>query len=296
MSQPRGRFLRAAKWLWLLAVGIAVAVLAGRYWEQISLQIGSLAWWQLLISAAAVVLGKILLGVSARRATQTQGWRPPFQTLLAIVSLSQLGKYLPGGIWHFVGRGALYAAHGQKANVIAKALILENVWQWTSALLVGALLMYSCCGHPVLPPDRGWGLPIIAVVLVFAWLLLFRWSLKRCAPAAGATGPGKWSILGIQTAAWICFGISLWALFPAPLAADALVPATGAFALATLAGFLVPLAPAGLGVREVVLVALLSQQLDAGQAAICATMNRLVWLAVEGALAAALYRRAYPDA
>jgi hypothetical protein len=273
----------------------AVVALIGKYWEDFLRQTTALSVWQLLVCAGAVTLGKVLLSMSAWHAAQAQGWHIGSRTAFAVIAFSQLGKYIPGGIWHFVGRGALYAAHGQRTELIVKSLLVENVWQWASALLVGTVFLTFAYQENSLFLPLEYAGPGIAVLLTVAWISLFRWSRRRFSQTIDTSWPSEWSILALQAGAWMCFGISVWVLFPDSLDSSGLVLAVGSFALATLAGFLVPLAPAGLGVREVVLVALLSLQLDLDQAAACAVVSRLAWIMCEAAIAGSLYRWVYPS-
>jgi uncharacterized membrane protein YbhN (UPF0104 family) len=86
---------------------------------------------------------------------------------------------------------------------------------------------------------------------------------------------------------WLLFGASFW------LCAQALVgvPArdlalyAGAFAVAWLAGLVAIYAPGGLGVREAVLVALLSGRIGAADALIVAAASRLMLVLVDVVLA-----------
>lgn len=292
-GKPQGRLLLVGKWLWLLACAVVVIELARRYWPKVATQAGELAWWQLAISAMALVAGKLLLAVSARHAVQSQGWRPQYMPLLAMVSLSQMGKYLPGGIWHFVGRAAMYSAHGLRPAAIAKGMMLENGWQWGAALLVGAVFMlYSSYEYLHVSATRSVAVLVCGAASALLWWIAFRWTWRRFAAVAG-TDPlrNPWRVLLLQGAAWACLGISFGVLFPMPSTFDDFMLAIGAFALAAVAGFLVPIAPAGLGVREVVLVALLARVLTAEQAAICAAVSRFIWLVVEAALVLLLHGR-----
>jgi len=290
-SVYRERFFRIAKWLWLLAVSIVAAGLVRRYWADISQQLRLLTLWQLVASIGCLIAGKALLGISAHHAVRLQENPLGFKSVMAMVSLSQLGKYIPGGIWHFLGRAAMYASHGMSSRGIARSLILENVWQWSGALFVGVLfLMYAWYPDLHVPVGRPFGMTVLVIVAVAVWWPFYGWMRGRLA-ADAITAPSPWTILALQAGAWLCFGVSLWALLPAsPPVVDAIGLAIGAFAISTLAGFLVPLAPAGLGVRELVLVAALSRQFSIDQAAVCAGLSRFAWLAVELALAAGLYR------
>jgi len=59
----------------------------------------------------------------------------------------------------------------------------------------------------------------------------------------------------------------------------------GAFAIAWLAGLVAIYAPGGLGVREAVLVALLSSRIGAANALVLAAASRLIFVLVDGILA-----------
>jgi uncharacterized membrane protein YbhN (UPF0104 family) len=61
--------------------------------------------------------------------------------------------------------------------------------------------------------------------------------------------------------------------------------AVGAFAIAWAAGFIVPGAPAGLGVREAVLIALIAPSMQAGIAVACVGLHRLITALVDAAAA-----------
>lgn len=293
MNLNRGQFLRAAKWLWLLAIAVLIAGLAAVYWTDISQQLAAVTWGRLVSSIAALIAGKMFLVLGARYAARSQGWHPDFLTVGAIVSLSQLGKYIPGSIWHFVGRAALYAAHGQRPATISKALILENVWQWSAALLLGSLfLLYAHYDSLSLPCNRLFAVSLAAAILAFIWWTLFQ-LCRRTGLSEAGSGIGAWAVLATQSAAWVCFGISMWVLFPAESGVHGLALTIGAVAIATLSGFLVPFAPGGLGVREFVLALGLSNLLSAEQAGIYAALSRLLWLVVEGGMALILYRWVY---
>jgi uncharacterized membrane protein YbhN (UPF0104 family) len=95
---------------------------------------------------------------------------------------------------------------------------------------------------------------------------------------------------------WIFYGLQIWLLatrLGAPRGTGALL-AIGGFALAWSAGFLAVFAPAGAGVREVVLVALLSPVLGVGAATAVALVSRVLTTAgdlLAAGLAAGYVRR-----
>jgi uncharacterized membrane protein YbhN (UPF0104 family) len=81
---------------------------------------------------------------------------------------------------------------------------------------------------------------------------------------------------------WVLAGLAFDVLITSlPGASVPWQQSMGALALAWLAGFLVIVLPAGLGVRESVLALLLSVSLPEGQAVVVAVLARLWWLCAE---------------
>jgi uncharacterized membrane protein YbhN (UPF0104 family) len=95
-----------------------------------------------------------------------------------------------------------------------------------------------------------------------------------------------WDFLG-----WTLLGLSqvavLIAIMPGGLPGSAWPTAIASVALATVAGFVVPIAPGGLGVREWVLWTALAAAIDRDRAVVAALVLRLAWVVGE-VLAAAL--------
>jgi uncharacterized membrane protein YbhN (UPF0104 family) len=78
---------------------------------------------------------------------------------------------------------------------------------------------------------------------------------------------------------WGAYGLHLWLLVRSTDTggrADLLLLSLGAYALAWTAGFLVVVAPAGAGVRELALIAALSPVLDAPAALAVAVLSRVL--------------------
>ena len=94
-------------------------------------------------------------------------------------------------------------------------------------------------------------------------------------PLAGRAIAGAlaWALIS-----WTCYGLQIWLMairLGAPYGTGALL-ATGGFAFAWCVGFLVVFAPAGAGVRDVVLVAILSPTLGVGNATAVALVSRVL--------------------
>jgi uncharacterized membrane protein YbhN (UPF0104 family) len=86
-------------------------------------------------------------------------------------------------------------------------------------------------------------------------------------------------------AMWLCYGAHLYLLTVAVGDPVAGIVSTGVFAAAWVVGFVLLIAPAGLGPREAAIVALLP--LSAASALIVALVSRLIMAIADGAWAAA---------
>src|SRR5262249_32863213 len=98
--------------------------------------------------------------------------------------------------------------------------------------------------------------------------------------------------------AWLFNGLQIWLLASrvgAPLGTAALL-AVGGFAFAWSVGFLVVFAPAGVGVREVLLITLLTPAVGAGAATAVALVSRVVTTAGDLLVAGAASARRRPGA
>jgi uncharacterized membrane protein YbhN (UPF0104 family) len=274
-----------------VVAGFFVATLAARWNDVISLK------WRLepgLFAAATALLalsyGLVagLWGLALRRAAGTR-----LSTGARIWFLSNLARYVPGNVWSYVGAVELARREGVARRTTLAVMAL------TQLLSVGVALL---AGLPVLLAERArLGRPALlgAVVVVVAAALaaLFRRQLLALArrrlpgldPADLTPSPATVAILVVGYACyWAVTGLAFAGLvasmYPLPAADVPLVVA--AYAAAYAAGFLALLTPAGLGVREGVLVVALAPVLPAGPALVVALVSRLWMMLVELAGAA----------
>jgi hypothetical protein len=87
-----------------------------------------------------------------------------------------------------------------------------------------------------------------------------------------------------MTAGWIGYGVAFWALARGTLgpATLGIGSATGVFTAGYLIGLLALFAPGGVGVREAVLVALLTPALGSGGAIVLSVASRMLLTVTEG--------------
>jgi uncharacterized membrane protein YbhN (UPF0104 family) len=173
-------------------------------------------------------------------------------------------------------------------------LLLETAALCASSLLVGV------AGFANFPTEViAWrlGLIVVALIGIVATLILrnrpawlFRVLPAKWRPANKIQEPMRVSVfasllaLASLAASWTLSGLSFYfvlrslgsSLGPADIGAI-----VSAFSLAWLLGFLFVISPGGIGVREAVLIFLLSATLGATQISVAAVIARLLWSACE---------------
>lgn len=247
----------------------------------------TLSGWWLGTSVALTAAAKIFLGENARIAATRCGIGIGYLDAFRLYNLSQLGKYLPGSIWQFVGRAAAYRNLGAGYGPIRDALLCESLWIVAGAAAVGLLLtgpgiVSILTGS--LSSFVGWwllgGFATVSSAVVAAAL----WKRDVLGRYARLAMPSVRAVL-VQAGIWSTLGLAFWVLTRA-CGLDVGVPfAIGLFAAGYAVGFMVPIAPAGLGIRDAVLTLGLMPYVPAGEALAVTVMARLVYLAVDLALA-----------
>jgi len=283
----RNRLVLAAKWLWVAAVLVAASFIVVRSWADIEAMLRTLGWGWIAASLALTAAAKPFLGLNAHVAARRCGIGIGFVDAFRLYNLSQLGKYLPGSIWQFIGRAAAYRHLGAAYGPIRDALVCESLWIVAGASLVGALLtgpaLVGILGASLSPfvawwLGAGFVLAGLAVVAAALWkrALLARYARLAWPPLAA---------VGAQGAIWLLLGLGFWVLARGCGLDVGPVFAIGLFAAGYAVGFLVPFAPAGLGVRDAILTLGLMPFVPAGEALVVTVMARMVYLVVDLVLA-----------
>jgi uncharacterized membrane protein YbhN (UPF0104 family) len=195
---------------------------------------------------------------------------------LKIGFVAQVGKYLPGNIAHYFGRAALAKARGTKVRSSGISTAIELVCAMIGAGMIASMALMDRA-LPFGLPHPGFAV-IVAIVLCGCAAASLVLPPKRLFLVACASGS-----IAVSLA---LSGLSAFALLSsigAPAVPLALV--VGSFALAWIAGFIIPGAPAGFGIRETVFIALVGPAVGAGAALTCAILHRVVTACVDLAVA-----------
>lgn len=284
----RKKLTAIIKWVWIAAVLAAAGWYFYSHYLEISTYLGTLSIPRILLSALFLLAGKLLLSDITRLSLKKVGWNISYRDALSITSVSQLGKYLPGGIWHFAGKFGLYKVKGLATRQTTKAMLYENIWLLSSATVVGLLMLavsspevvcdylpFACGSNLVLAVLTG--LP----VLWLAGLLLFE---KYFFPERKFSLSHFLLVLVEQILIWAFFGFSYRQVFPPQ--AGFLAQIIGAFSLSWVAGYVAVFAPGGIGIREFLLTLFLGAFFASSEVAIYATIHRLIWVLMEMLLGA----------
>ncbi|MGH8935316.1 MAG: hypothetical protein ACRDXD_03445 [Acidimicrobiia bacterium] len=169
--------------------------------------------------------------------------------------LSQVGKYIPGGIWQAVGQVGLAREAGVPLGKAALAYPVHALVQAAAGAAVGAGLALT----PGVSTPIRWGALLLSALLILLnrpWMVAVVSLIERRRPLVrSAELPDQRAILaafGWSVASMLAFGGGFAALLGSTDRPLAGIPA---FAFAWTVGFLAVPFPAGLGIREVALIA-----------------------------------------
>jgi hypothetical protein len=213
------------------------------------------------------------------------------------IFLANMAKYLPGSLWNLAGRVYLCHRQGHPPAITTPAVALEAVCQVVSSGMVGLAAAPMLAGAPPVA-SRLAAVGLGAVVLMLHPRVvnagfrlgeagLARLGRPRALPRIHVPYGVLLALVAAYAVNWLVvaagFAVLAQALVPGTLAAPMLLAFAGAFMVAWSAGFLAPFAPAGLGVRDLLLTGLVAQLVPGlGLAGLIAVACRATLLLADG--------------
>jgi uncharacterized membrane protein YbhN (UPF0104 family) len=290
---------RVVRW-GFVAITVAIGVFAVVHdWSSLRHALVSLGFWPV-----AGALGAILLALTAAM----QVWRVllgalgsplPARPAARIMFIGQLGKYLPGSIWPVLAQMELGNEYQVPRHRSASAAVLTMLLTVLTGLLTALVALPFVAGST----NYAWALlaaPVLLVLLIprvlNAVLNKVMRVTRRPPLEVELTGRAVAGALGWSFVSWACYGLQIWLMvhaLGAPAGKAALL-ALGGFAFAWTVGFLVIIAPAGAGVRDVLLALTLGLVITHGAALAIALVSRVLLTIgdlVTAGVAAAFTRR-----
>jgi glycosyltransferase 2 family protein len=283
------RWRSALGGLLVLAAAAFLVLTIARHWRQVEAFEWDIRWG--VLAASVVALTAVLAwGVVVWKLVLDRFDHPPIplRQLLRIWYLSNLARYVPGKIWQFVGAAELARLAGLSRAVVLTSMVVHVGFSLLSAAVVSSLVLI-----PTGLPD---GVPVAALGALAALSLLLVHPallnralliLARVLKRDVLRWRGRWRdgilLLGLSVVSWILYGGAFWLFILAVVGVDpaSVLPLAGVNALSFLAGYLVFLAPAGLGAREGVMAVLLRPFAPVAVAAVVAVLSRLWTVAAE---------------
>lgn len=215
--------------------------------------------WAGIIALAAAYAGSQMLLVTGWMALLNAGQRHvSFRRGAAIYYRTIVLKYLPSNVLHIAGRYGLTRHAGATHVALLRATLGELALLLLAGVVVAALFVFPLFVKTLAEINAAAGawLILAGIMAGVAVLLIFSWVIRQTDLVAFLTASmtAFLSYLAFFVAAGAIFA-SLQNLLGQPLPAGGFLTVLGINALAWVAGFIVPGAPAGLGVRESVLIA-----------------------------------------
>ena len=294
----RSKLVRAA-FLIVVLVLLALALYdqAGTLWHQVQ----QLSWPIVLLAFLFGLLGLFFNLMVWRELLADLGSRISIPEAWRIYFIGGLSKYVPGSIWPMLAQAELGADRGIPRSRSALSVVLSYSVMTCLGLVVGAVTLPFA--HAAAEAQYLWILfliPVGAVALsppVLNRLLRLVLRVARQPPGlASVSYKGLARTLVWAIGAWTANGLMIYVL-TRHLSGErqgTLLVSVAAYSLSWSIGFLAVFAPAGAGVREAVMVAVLHTQTTTAIALTVALVSRalsVVGDAVTGAAASALVGR-----
>ena len=206
-----------------------------------------------------------------------------------ILLSGQLGRYIPGKVWIFLGQAYAAQRMGYRKATALTAGIVQNLCGLVSSFVVIAVFAFFAQISPwVIGASAAVALAGIVVLLIAPAAVengVNRIREKRgTEPVRLAVGRGATAkVLVILTIAWLehCLAFVVLARSVAPVDAPTAFQLAFAYCVAYNFAYLMLIVPGGLGVREGTLTALAGPVIGSGLAGVIALLQRLWFLAGE---------------
>ncbi len=278
--------LQVARVVLLVAAVLAVVILLVANREAVWPHLRSIPLPVLLLALLGA-LGSPILGVMGWRAILADLGSPlPLAPASGVFFVGQLGKYLPGSVWSVVMQTEMAGRLGVPRKRTGVAGLLAMVLALVTGVVVGLPAVPQLLGkHDRVLAVTGVAVVAMAVLvsppvlnpLVAKGLRrLGREPLEHPLSARAVAAMCGWFVLS-----WASAGLMTWVLASAVARPDAdgsrlVVASVLGFAMASAVGMLSVVLPAGVGVREAVLIVLLTPFMSLAAASAVVILTRFL--------------------
>ena len=244
--------------------------------------------FNLIVAFGTLFIGKVFLSRVSLLSIRYFNHFLPFKKIFTIYNNTQMAKYIPGSIWQYVGKAGAYAKEGIDSTTIKKSLILETLWILFSASLLGIILVLTGSTinfNYIVEKIENY---FLVYLCVFSILVIFCFyfykNVKSFFKTIFLNRILNLRMILMLLIIWFSLGASFFTILTPHIVnpnISQFLNVVGLYALAYAIGFLVPFAPAGVGIREALLVAGISGIIGAERAIVLASLNRIIYIIME---------------
>ncbi len=284
----RSRLFDVVRIVVLVLILAAVAVALWRNWSEVSGELGRASIPALAAGLVLCLLSSVCTMLGWRVLLADLGSRLHYAEAASVFFVGQLGKYLPGSVWTVVAQTDM----ASRLRVPRRRTAVVGVVFLVMSVLCGAFV--GLAAVPLFLDRFGVDLPswifvgaavvalgmMVPAVLNRALTLALR--LLRREPLEHAfTVPAVLLALAWFVGAWVFMGGSVWVLVrdvgtPTGTAGHVLLVAVCGYALAAIIGMLGFVVPAGVGIRDGLLVVVLGAVLPVPTATAVVILSRFL--------------------
>lgn len=267
----------------LLALALAVWAVVSR-WNEVSAALTEIDPVLLVAALGLGLLYVVLTMFSWRAVLADHGTPLPLLPAARVFFVSQLGKYVPGGVWNIVAAAEMGADHRIPRRRSVSAMLVTVLISIVSGMILAVATV------PFAPDELAdrfgwvlWTLPLFVVLLLPPVLGRLVDLALRLTKGDPLESPLRWRGIGAAVAwallAWGIAGLQVWVLAVGvgmEPSGRTVALCIGGYAFAWVIGFLVVIVPAGAGVRETVLALMLAGSLSTGGVLAVVLLSRVV--------------------
>lgn len=279
---------RLLGWLFVAAsVAFLAVFLRNLKWSALA---GVHPQWGPLLAATVVAVGFRYWGVLVWRTILADlGARqlPRFTILSDVYARAWIGRYIPGTVAWIAGKVYLASSHGIGRSKLAVSSVVEGGMQIVALMTVSMLILGTDSRSSAIPADYKLVMLVLAVATLAAltppvFNALMRLGLRVM--RRGDAAPGMEINARVTVHAYLLYAVASFILGLAEFGLTRSIAGTGwtdflfvvgAFNLAGATGMLALFVPSGIGVRESVLLALLSVIMTKELALLVVIVSRL---------------------
>jgi uncharacterized membrane protein YbhN (UPF0104 family) len=252
-------------------------------WPQTHEALSDMNWFTVGSAGLAALAGSGCMLMAWRTLLADLGSQLTVKAATRVMSVSQLGKYLPGAVWAFAAQLEL-AQDYQVPRRRCATTVLTSLAVTLGIGLVMAAITLSLTSSAA-ATHYWWVLavapllvallfpPVLGRVINAVLVVLRRPRLERRPTGTGIAKAAAWTVAG-----WLLWGTQAWLLLHdvTGKGLGVLLVSVGAYALAWSAGTMVVIFPGGIGPRELALIAALAPVAARGPALVVAVLSRLL--------------------